>query len=50
MFILVLANLIFIGNISPPRGVKVAMELQAEAERKKRAQILESEDDEIPLI
>ncbi|XP_045824180.1 stomatin-like protein 2, mitochondrial isoform X1 [Trifolium pratense] len=31
------------GDISPPRGVKAAMEMQAEAERKKRAQILESE-------
>lgn len=27
----------------PPHGVRVAMEMQAEAERKKRAQILESE-------
>jgi regulator of protease activity HflC (stomatin/prohibitin superfamily) len=27
----------------PPNGVRVAMEMQAEAERKKRAQILESE-------
>eukprot|EP00958_Prasinococcus_capsulatus_P016505 scaffold1827_cov421-Prasinococcus_capsulatus_cf.AAC.19 len=32
-----------IKDISPPRAVKMAMELQAEAERKKRAQILESE-------
>ncbi|RHN69760.1 putative Band 7 domain, Stomatin family, Band 7 extension [Medicago truncatula] len=32
-----------IRDISPPRGVKAAMEMQAEAERKKRAQILESE-------
>ncbi|KQJ95315.1 stomatin-like protein 2, mitochondrial [Brachypodium distachyon] len=32
-----------IRDISPPKGVKVAMEMQAEAERKKRAQILESE-------
>lgn len=31
------------GDISPPRGVRQAMEMQAEAERKKRAQILESE-------
>lgn len=31
------------GDISPPRGVRAAMEMQAEAERKKRAQILESE-------
>ena len=30
-------------DISPPNGVKVAMEMQVEAERKKRAQILESE-------
>ncbi|KAJ6881108.1 hypothetical protein NC651_027835, partial [Populus alba x Populus x berolinensis] len=36
----VLASL---GDISPPRGVKQAMEMQAEAERRKRAQILESE-------
>jgi regulator of protease activity HflC (stomatin/prohibitin superfamily) len=32
-----------IKDISPPRGVRAAMELQAEAERRKRAQILESE-------
>ncbi|KAL7614787.1 uncharacterized protein LOC111920500 [Lactuca sativa] len=32
-----------IRDISPPPGVKAAMEMQAEAERKKRAQILESE-------
>ncbi|KAG2581716.1 hypothetical protein PVAP13_6KG060300 [Panicum virgatum] len=32
-----------IRDISPPNGVKVAMEMQVEAERKKRAQILESE-------
>ncbi|KAG5036023.1 hypothetical protein JHK87_010933 [Glycine soja] len=32
-----------IRDISPPRGVRAAMEMQAEAERKKRAQILESE-------
>ncbi|KAF8712959.1 hypothetical protein HU200_028747 [Digitaria exilis] len=30
-------------DISPPHGVKVAMEMQVEAERKKRAQILEAE-------
>uniref|UniRef100_M4CFN4 Band 7 domain-containing protein n=1 Tax=Brassica campestris TaxID=3711 RepID=M4CFN4_BRACM len=30
-------------DIMPPNGVRVAMEMQAEAERKKRAQILESE-------
>ncbi|KAH7538349.1 uncharacterized protein LOC107414923 [Ziziphus jujuba] len=32
-----------IRDISPPRGVRAAMELQAEAERKRRAQVLESE-------
>jgi len=32
-----------IKDISPPNGVKAAMEMQVEAERKKRAQILESE-------
>ncbi|GLJ54546.1 hypothetical protein SUGI_1171450 [Cryptomeria japonica] len=32
-----------IRDISPPLGVKAAMEMQAEAERKKRAQVLESE-------
>eukprot|EP00873_Tetraselmis_striata_P036268 jgi/Tetstr1/456532/TSEL_043254.t1 len=32
-----------IRDISPPSGVRAAMELQAEAERRKRAQILESE-------
>lgn len=32
-----------IKDISPPRGVKAAMEMQAEAERKKRALVLESE-------
>ncbi|KAM7276918.1 hypothetical protein ACFE04_018784 [Oxalis oulophora] len=32
-----------IKDISPPRGVRIAMEMQAEAERKKRAQVLESE-------
>ena len=31
------------GDISPPHGVKVAMEMQVEAERRKRAQILEAE-------
>ena len=30
-------------DISPPNGVKVAMEMQVEAERRKRAQILEAE-------
>lgn len=33
------------GDISPPPGVKAAMEMQAEAERRKRAQVLESEGD-----
>ncbi|KAF9601425.1 hypothetical protein IFM89_020181 [Coptis chinensis] len=32
-----------IRDISPPRGVRAAMEMQAEAERRKRAQVLESE-------
>ncbi|KAH9321789.1 hypothetical protein KI387_016428 [Taxus chinensis] len=32
-----------IRDISPPHGVKAAMEMQAEAERKKRAQVLDSE-------
>ncbi|XP_020591396.1 stomatin-like protein 2, mitochondrial isoform X2 [Phalaenopsis equestris] len=32
-----------IRDISPPAGVKAAMEMQAEAERRKRAQVLESE-------
>ncbi|XP_055827550.1 uncharacterized protein LOC129895804 [Solanum dulcamara] len=32
-----------IRDINPPRGVRAAMEMQAEAERKKRAQVLESE-------
>ncbi|KAG2275306.1 hypothetical protein Bca52824_057861 [Brassica carinata] len=32
-----------IRDIMPPNGVRVAMEMQAEAERRKRAQILESE-------
>ncbi|KAK4719655.1 hypothetical protein R3W88_017993 [Solanum pinnatisectum] len=31
------------GDITPPCGVRAAMAMQAEAERKKRAQILESE-------
>jgi hypothetical protein len=30
-------------DITPPAGVQQAMEMQAEAERRKRAQILESE-------
>jgi regulator of protease activity HflC (stomatin/prohibitin superfamily) len=32
-----------IRDIAPPPGVRAAMELQAEAERRKRAQVLESE-------
>ncbi|TVU42902.1 hypothetical protein EJB05_09326, partial [Eragrostis curvula] len=32
-----------IRDITPPHGIKAAMEMQAEAERKKRAQVLESE-------
>ena len=32
-----------IRDISPPPGVRAAMEMQAEAERRKRAQVLESE-------
>ncbi|KAH7840458.1 hypothetical protein Vadar_017232 [Vaccinium darrowii] len=32
-----------IRDISPPLGVRAAMEMQAEAERKKRAQVLDSE-------
>ncbi|KAL2629153.1 hypothetical protein R1flu_013839 [Riccia fluitans] len=32
-----------IRDINPPPGVRAAMEMQAEAERKKRAQVLESE-------
>ncbi|KAH7668410.1 Stomatin/HflK/HflC family protein [Dioscorea alata] len=32
-----------IRDISPPPGVKAAMEMQAEAERRRRAQVLESE-------
>jgi regulator of protease activity HflC (stomatin/prohibitin superfamily) len=39
-----------LGDISPPRGVRVAMEMQAEAERKKRAQVLESEGNEVCSI
>lgn len=34
-----------IRDITPPRGVREAMEMQAEAERKKRAQVLVSEGD-----
>lgn len=33
------------GDISPPAGVRAAMEMQAEAERRRRAQVLESEGD-----
>jgi regulator of protease activity HflC (stomatin/prohibitin superfamily) len=32
-----------VGDISPPPGVKASMDMQAEAERRKRAQILDSE-------
>lgn len=32
-----------IRDISPPAGVRSAMEMQAEAERRRRAQVLESE-------
>lgn len=35
------------GDISPPPGVKAAMEMQAEAERRKRAQVLESEGEPV---
>jgi hypothetical protein len=31
------------GDITPPTGIRQAMEMQAEVERRKRAQILESE-------
>ncbi|CAI5521779.1 unnamed protein product [Closterium sp. Naga37s-1] len=34
-----------IRDISPPPGVRAAMEMQAEAERRRRAQVLESEGD-----
>ena len=34
----------------PPNGVRVAMEMQAEAERRKRAQILESEGTQLCLL
>lgn len=39
-----------IRDISPPRGVKAAMEMQAEAERRKRAQILEAEGERASVI
>jgi len=39
---------LYTGDISPPRGVKEAMEMQAEAELEKRAQILESEGNRTP--
>jgi len=39
-----------IRDIAPPQGVRKAMELQAEAERRKRAQILESEADKQSAI
>jgi len=39
-----------IRDIAPPFGVKAAMELQAEAERRKRATVLESEGDKQSAI
>ncbi|KAL8148267.1 hypothetical protein AgCh_005582 [Apium graveolens] len=33
-----------LGDINPPRGVKASMEMQAEAERKKKALVLESKE------
>ncbi|MEW5317673.1 MAG: hypothetical protein WDW38_008955 [Sanguina aurantia] len=39
-----------IRDITPPRGIVVAMELQAEAERRKRASILESEGQRQSMI
>eukprot|EP00891_Asterochloris_glomerata_P007010 jgi/Astpho2/7010/e_gw1.00107.77.1_t len=39
-----------IKDINVPAGIKAAMELQAEAERRKRAQVLESEGDKQALI
>ncbi|KAG6491521.1 hypothetical protein ZIOFF_046453 [Zingiber officinale] len=39
-----------IRDISPPPGVKAAMEMQAEAEKRKRAQVLESEGTPIHLL
>ena len=39
-----------IRDISPPFGVKAAMELQAEAERRKRATVLESEGEKQSAI
>ncbi|MEW5314853.1 MAG: hypothetical protein WDW38_006318 [Sanguina aurantia] len=39
-----------IRDITPPRGIVVAMELQAEAERRKRASILESEGQKQSMI
>ncbi|ERN08172.1 stomatin-like protein 2, mitochondrial [Amborella trichopoda] len=39
-----------IRDISPPPGVKAAMEMQAEAERRKRAQVLESEGERQAFI
>ena len=37
-------------DITPPAGVQQAMEMQAEAERRKRAQILESEGKMLSLF
>ena len=39
-----------IRDITPPQGVRAAMELQAEAERRKRAKVLESEADKQSAI
>ena len=39
-----------IRDIAPPFGVKAAMELQAEAERRKRATVLESEGEKQSAI
>merc|ERR1719499_1133822 len=39
-----------IRDIKPPNTVRVAMEMQAEAERKKRAQILESEAEQVSSV
>ncbi|CAK9144546.1 unnamed protein product [Ilex paraguariensis] len=38
------------GDISPPREVMAAMEMQAKAERKKRAQVLISEGNEVFIL
>lgn len=41
---------ICLGDINPPPGIRAAMEMQAEAERKKRAQVLESEGTLPPIV